>query len=157
MAGTTENQIGLFIATYEVGRELPGAPMLHLQLSVYTPEKKVTGIGHITQAIVSRHPFATSLYGSFSYLTVMPDQANVMVDALGLPLGAPPTSGLAAIAQLHMLLDPTWAHGVANFRYHDGAAWQELENVPARLVPPRQVGTGPDSIRLNGPAEHAKR
>lgn len=148
--GTTRAQdgtkAGLFVATYEISTGLAGAPTLHAQLSVYTPEKQVSGIGHITQALPTPPDFATKLDGSFTYLTVMPDDTHILVTLTGYPVVAwPPGGGIGPVllpnCEVRMLLDASWRTGPASFWYVDETGKHEIENATARLVEPETATT----------------
>lgn len=137
---------GLFVATYEISTGLAGAPTLHVQLSVYTPEKRVSGIGHITQALPKQPDFATKLDGSFTYLTVMPDETHILVTLTGYPIVTWPSGGgvgpvLLENCEVRVLLDASWRTGPASFWYVDETGRHEIENATARLVEPATAAT----------------
>jgi len=146
-----EENIGLFVAAYEIGTGPMGAPLLHLRIAVATPERTVTGACDITQATTPGSPrFAATVGGTFTYLGLMPPSPTfVVVHAIGYPLGTPPQSTLAPTFELDMLLDETWAGGVANFRYES----TRIDGAKVRLVTPATVADiGPAEITLDQPA-----
>lgn len=147
MAETTK--AGLFIAAYDVSNGLLGAPLVRLRLAVYTPARTITGIGTVTQDGPETKDFAVSLYGSYSYLVLLPPgPVNVVVGAFGLPLGTPRTSEIAGVAHLEMLLDEGWETGVATFRWHVDGVWNEIENARVTQVQPESI-TGAASGRID--------
>jgi hypothetical protein len=154
MPGTDKKLTGLFVAAYEISTGLAGAPTLHVHLVVDAPSKAVTGIGYLTQAVSPAPTYRTWYRGSFTYLTFMPNEENILVTAVGYPPGTLPIEPIAPNGDLRMALDASWTAGVATFRY-DG---HEIENATVRLVQPAIVaGTGPDRIELTKPKERAKR
>lgn len=121
---TTTTPVGLFIASYDITTGLMGAPTLHVQLSVYPPEKSVTGYGTISQAINPPPSFRTRLDGTYTYLTVMGPGSRLLVTLTGYPYGIWPPGGgggpvLLPNCELRMLLEESWQEGVASFWYLD--------------------------------------
>ena len=135
------NRTGLFIATYEIGKPMPGAPMFRLQMSVYTPDKTVTGLGHITQETNPPLNVVTQMNGTFTYMTVMPDNTHILVVLNGYPnVHMPPHGGIGPVLQpnadVRMVLNDDWKTGTATYRYQDAqGTWHEVENTPVTLVP----------------------
>lgn len=131
---------GLFIVCYEIGGSMPGAPQFKASLAVYTPGKTVTGIGHITQAVNPPLDEATSLHGTYTYMTVMPRNVHILVTAVGYPVvNWPPGAGIGPVllpnAELRMVLSENWQTGTASFKYQLGGNWQEVNDAPVRAVP----------------------
>ena len=126
---------GLFLARFEVGGEMPGAPLFTVQFAVYAPDQTLTGMGRITQAVNPPLDVPTKLQGDYTYMTVMPNLTHILVVANGEgPIGSTtPLSG--PNAQLRMVLDGDWQAGVANYRYvgADGT-WHEVTNAPVKQV-----------------------
>ncbi len=48
MNAITDTKTGLFLASFEIGKAMPGAQLLHLNLAVYTPGETVNGVAHLT-------------------------------------------------------------------------------------------------------------
>ena len=128
-------QVGLFPVGYTITTGLPGAPTLHVQLTVSTPDKRVTGIGHITQALEHPPQFVSDLGGSYTYLTVMPDVTHILVTLRGFPI----SPLLQPNCELSMLLDIAWKGGPASFWYVDGGPKQVIENATATLAAPPAI------------------
>jgi hypothetical protein len=134
----TKAGTGLFVAAYDISTGLAGAPTLHAQLSVYTPDKRVSGLGHVTQAVQRPPGFVTRFDGSYTYLTVMPKVTHVLLTLTGYPEFLPV---MQPNAEVRMLLDPTWRTGTATFWYADGTGRHEFENAKVRLVEPATIDT----------------
>lgn len=135
---------GLFLATWDIGGGKPGAPTFRLAATVDTVRKIVTGVCHMSQATLPPPEFTSNVSGDFSYLTVMPDITHILVVANGtgeyiLP---PPAIGTILDApnfRLRMVLNKDWRGGTANVSYlQSEKPWQELQNLPVRLVPNAQ-------------------
>lgn len=131
---------GLFIASYAIGGEMPGAPLFKLNLSIYTPGETVSGIGHITQAVNPPLDIATNLHGQFTYMCVMPHICHVLVTATGYPVIKWPHGGgigpvIPANSELRMVLSDDWKSGTANYKYMDNeGSWHEITNAPVQII-----------------------
>lgn len=131
---------GLFIATYNIGTGLDGAPNFHLGLAVNTVDKTVSGSGRITQAVNPPLDVRSNLNGTFTYMTVMPKQTHILVVATGTPaIQWPPGGGIGPVllpnVHLRMVLDSEWKSGTAYYKYQDeDGEWHELNDVPVKLV-----------------------
>jgi hypothetical protein len=133
--------VGLFLASYEIGSGMPGAPMLHVTMTVDTPGESIAGLSHVTQAVNPPLDVASRLSGDFTYMTVMPQRTSILVTATGYPqVSWPPHGGIGPVlpANLHlrMVLQDDWRAGTANVSYllADGSG-NSLTDVPVRLVP----------------------
>ena len=141
MSGKPRRKIGLFQVCYEIGKKMPGAPLLRLNLAVYTPEETVSGIGHITQATRPPLNIGVSLHGHYTYMCVMPRNCHILVTATGYPVNRWPLHGgvgpvLPASFDMKMILTEDWKSGTANFKYMDGRGkWHEIKDVPVKQVP----------------------
>lgn len=145
MSGTTttttdRSDVGLFIASYEIGTGLPGAPSFAVHLTVSTPAEHVTGQGRITQAVSPPVDVSTALDGDFTYMTVMPDTSSILVTLTGHPIvNWPPGGGIGPVilpnVQLRMVLTDDWSSGTANYKYlADDGTWRTVSNVPVRIT-----------------------
>lgn len=136
----TEIKAGLFIACYEIGGDKAGAPTFKVNLSVYTPEKTVSGIGVIDQAVNPPLHITSSLHGTFTYMCVMPKNCHIQVRLTGHPViswhqinGIGPV--IPANVEFIMVLTEDWKSGSANYSYLDkNGKWHEIENAPVKLV-----------------------
>ncbi len=132
-------KVGLFWACYEIGGQMPGAPLFKVNLGVYTPEEKVSGMGQITQTTNPPLDIPTHLVGEYSYMCVMPQNCHIFVKLTGFSIMPvpPPDGGMANITmpnvQLKMFLDGDWQKGVATYKYRDDKGnWHEIENAPVK-------------------------
>jgi hypothetical protein len=148
-----EESIGLFVAAYEIGTGLRGAPTLHLRLAVSAPDRTVSGVCTVTQATTpGGERFAATVSGTFALLGPLPAiPASVFVNAIGYPPGTPRESMPAPTFGLDMLLDERWNAGIANFRYLE----TRIDGAKVTLVQPRAVSEiHPSEIRLDQPSRH---
>ncbi|WP_106076448.1 DUF1842 domain-containing protein [Chromobacterium amazonense] len=131
-AGHTQD--ALFPVSYIITTGAPGAQTLTLTLLVNTVADTVVGFAKITQAIATQNPSATAYdaWGQYTYLTVMPpSDGRILITAQGNHGG--PHANSPSGFKIELLLDRTWAEGIANYSYDNGQAWINLENVPAHL------------------------
>jgi hypothetical protein len=130
---------GLFQACYQIGG-IPGGLLFRVNLVVYTPGETVTGIGEITQAINPPLDIKTKLEGTFTYMTIKPQQTHILVVITGYPIiNWPPSGGIGPVlypnVHLRMVLQNDWKSGVANYKYsNDGKTWQNITDAPVKLV-----------------------
>lgn len=136
-----EAMTGLFIVSYEIGGNMPGAPLFNVNFSVYTPGETVSGIGHITQSINPPLDIATNLSGQYTYMCVMPDSCHILINTLGYPIIKWPQGGgigpvIMPNVELRMVVGEDWKGGTANYKYQDGNGnWHEVTNAPVRMIP----------------------
>jgi len=130
------NNFGLFIVSYEITTGLLGAPTLRTNLVVSTPNKTVTGNGHVHNGSV--HPafeLDSKLNGEFTYMTVMPNNTHILVTANGTAF-TPPTQPIEIPnLKLRMVLEADWSAGTATFDYigADGQ-WVTIQNAKVTKV-----------------------
>ena len=140
MSEKSVNPTGLFIVSYEIGGEMPGAPLFTVKMSVYTPGETVSGIGHITQAINPPLDIPTNLNGQYTYMCVMPKNCHILVMATGTPIVKwPQGTGVGPVmatnCELRMVLTEDWKSGTANYKYMDANGnWHEITNAPVKII-----------------------
>ena len=145
MTTATEEKVGLFIASYRIGGDMPGAPTFTVNLSVYTPAKKVSGAGHITQAVNPPVNIGTRLEGEYTYMCVMPHNCHILVKATGYPIIKWPKHGgvgpvILPNAELWMVLEEDWSKGQAHYNYMDAEGnWHEVENATVEQIEPEKM------------------
>ena len=133
-------QTGLFPVCYQIGGDMPGAPLFKVSLTVYTPGKSVNGYGVITQATNPPLKVESKLSGDFTYMTVMPKNVHILVVLTGYPIlhwshhaGIGPVIG--PNVNLRMVLTEDWKSGTANYQYLDANGnWVNIENAPVKIV-----------------------
>jgi hypothetical protein len=131
---------GLFIASYEIGGHMAGAPLFRVNFSVYTPGETVSGIGHITQATNPPLNIGTNLHGQYTYMCVMPKSCHILVTATGYPIIKwPPFGGIGPVllpnTELKVVLTEDWKSGTATYKYVDNEGnWQEVTDAPVKMV-----------------------
>ncbi|MGL5814149.1 DUF1842 domain-containing protein [Aeromonas sp.] len=141
MNATTDTKTGLFLATFDIGKAIPGAPLLRLNLSVYTPGETLSGVAHLTQATNPPLDQASDVKGQYTYMCVMPKQCHVLVTAQGYPIIKwPQHAGIGPVIlpnfELRMVLSEDWKSGTANYKYQDNQQkWHEVKDAPVTLVP----------------------
>ena len=133
-SSTLSAPAGLFLARFEIGGQLPGAPLFSVTFTVYTPEQSLAGMGRITQAVNPPLDLATKLDGDFTYMTVMPDQTHVLVVATGYPVVKSGGGILPPNVHLRMVLEADWQSGTANYGYEVDGTWHEVTDAPVRQV-----------------------
>lgn len=141
MGNNVVTNVGLFIASFQIGGDKPGAPSFRINMCVYTPGETISGIGHITQAVNPPLDIPTNLQGQFTYMSVMPNNCHILVTATGTPIVKWPQGGgigpvLPINVDLRMVLTEDWKTGKANYKYQDSKGnWQEVTNAPVISIP----------------------
>ncbi|MDY6855858.1 MAG: DUF1842 domain-containing protein [Thermodesulfobacteriota bacterium] len=141
----SEVKVGMFIVSYEIGRNMSGAPLFKINFSVYTPAKTVAGIGHITQTTNPPLDIATNLHGQYTYMCVMPQTCQILITATGYPIiNWPQHGGVGPIIppniELRMVITEDWKSGTANYKYIDSnGIWQEITDAPVKVVPGKTI------------------
>ncbi len=143
-----ESPTGLFIVSYEIGGNMPGAPLFKVNFSVYTPAKRVTGLGHITQAINPPLDIGTNLQGQYTYMCVMPDTCHILITATGYPIIKWPQHGgvgpvIPPNSDLRMVVGDDWKSGTANYHYLDSkGGWHEITDAPVKMIQGKPIVEG---------------
>jgi len=133
-------ETGLFTACYNIGGQMPGAPLFHTSLAVNTPTESLSGMGRITQAVNPPLDIHTRLRGDFTYMTVMPKNTHILIVATGYPMVHWPShSGVGPVlppnVHLRMVLSENWKSGTANYSYQNPAGkWTNIRNAPVQMV-----------------------
>jgi hypothetical protein len=109
---------------------MPGAPLLTVTMTVSTPQRTLTGMGRIMQAVNPPLDLTTKLDGDYTYMTVMPNESHILVVANGYP--ALPV--LQPNLQLRMVLKADWQTGTASYRYEVDGVWHDVEGAPVKQV-----------------------
>ena len=138
----SNDQTGLFIAAYNIGNGSAGGVNLQIHLAVNSVNKTVSGKAHLSQATSTPLDVTSSLHGTFSYMTVMPDNSHIQLRIVGYPeIKWPSYAGIGPVIlpnlDIHMVLDDDWKTGSAGFAYLDTfGQWQHLENEKVELIKP---------------------
>jgi hypothetical protein len=124
--------IGLFHVKY-ITSGPPGAPILHLDLLVNTPNKTITGWATVTAALA--HPILVScpVVGVYSVMTVMPKITHIQLKLHGVVLG---DGNLAAAEPASALLE---ALAVLNDSWSTGEVQYTYLNHPKQIEQPIQI------------------
>lgn len=145
-AQAADNAVGLFLACYQVGGNMPGAPAVNLHLAVNTPAQSVNGAGMITQATNPPLHESTSVSGNYSVMTVMPNNTHIQVRLTGYPpVNWPPNGGIGPVIPANldmiMVLTKDWKGGDAQYQYRSGltADWTKIASAPVKQVPCNQA------------------
>jgi hypothetical protein len=131
----------VFAGSWEVGTNLPGAPLLRLDLTlVTTPPTSVTGHARITQAISPPLDQVSRVTGEFHTIATPTDTLHI-VTLQGYPLVVwPPHSGIGPVLlpnlDARLILSNTWRDGTASYRYTTtpGGEWHTVDSVPVTYV-----------------------
>lgn len=131
-------RVGLFPLSLDIGNQMPGAPHARLTLGVYTPAETVSGLVLITQATNPPLEVASNVTGTYTYMTVMPNDTHILIVLTGYPVVKwPQQGGIGPVLQpnfeARIVLDKSWREGVANYKYQDNDGnWHEVQNVPVK-------------------------
>ncbi|MFJ4349141.1 DUF1842 domain-containing protein [Pseudomonas sp. NPDC089401] len=124
--------VGLFPVSYLIGNNQPGAQRLQLDLLVFTPDRTVNGAAQLSQTTNPPLDLHLDVWGSYSYLTVLPpSQGKILVTVQGNQGG--PHANSPVQFKFRALLDQNWQHGVADYEYYNGQRWVSVDNVPVTL------------------------
>ncbi|HEX8173530.1 MAG TPA: DUF1842 domain-containing protein [Pyrinomonadaceae bacterium] len=129
---------GAFLVNYRIGNSMPGAPSFTVNLVVSAPNKTVNGAGEITQAVNPPLNVPTHLSGEYTYMTVMPNNSNILVTLRGMGPINPIQPLVANNTRMWLILSKDWKSGTANYEYRygkDSSTWQTVEGVPVTLIP----------------------
>jgi hypothetical protein len=134
------NGAGLFLASWRIGRAMPGGVQFFLAATVDTVRKVVHGVCRDIQAIHPPSGFDSEVSGDYSFLTVMPDRSRILLVANGAHNFVLPPPAIGTVhqpnLQLRAVLSSDWQSGTAYLRYSlDGTSWEELQDVPMAIVP----------------------
>jgi hypothetical protein len=137
---------GTFLACYQIGNDMPGAPLFTVHLIVSTPNEAVNGMGEVTQTTNPPLDLSTKLTGNFTYMTVMPQNTHILVTLTGYPnVHWSPSWGIGPVllpnTTLQMVLTDDWKSGTANFTYTDENGSQTITNVPVKSIPCNMLGS----------------
>jgi hypothetical protein len=132
---------GLFIQSYEIRTGLLGAPAFEVHLAVNIPQKSVTGQGVVSNnSVQPPMEIHSNLSGDFTYMTVMPDNTHILINATGYPnVNFPPNAGIGPVilpnTKFTMVLESNWKKGTANFSYIDEKGnWNEIKDAKVTAV-----------------------
>ena len=121
---------GLFLVSYHVGTEAPGALSLTLALAVDTVRERVTGAAQLFQATSPPLDIRYDVGGEFADL----DGSNrISVKLAGSEKLEPHAGGLLGI-DVKMTLSKDWKSGEATYRYRKGAEMITVGPVPVRQI-----------------------
>ncbi|WP_353571134.1 DUF1842 domain-containing protein [Candidatus Albibeggiatoa sp. nov. BB20] len=141
-----DNQVAVFPVCYEISNNVPGAPVLRLDLLVNAPNSTITGYAKVSQAIQAP-PVESKLRGEYVVHTLFPNVSQIkFVIATGYPNINWPSGLRRDIVifpnlELNMVLHNGWQSGTASYSYtHDGlptndSKWIYVTDIPAKSVP----------------------
>lgn len=117
----TQDKTGLFLVSYKVTTPAIGSPELILKLTVNTPDRRLSGSGHISSA--STNPpldVRSDVRGSYGEI-IFGANTQIAITATGYPpFHMPPGGGIGPVIlpnlELHMLME-SWESGNATYRY----------------------------------------
>ena len=125
---------GLFIANYQIGESIPGGIIFQVNLIINAVTKNVYGCGDITQATNPPLDVRTKLTGDYTYMTVMPNNTHILINATGYP-DSNSTQNTANV-ELHIVLESDWQSGVANYKYRtdQSSSYKEVTNAKVKFI-----------------------
>jgi hypothetical protein len=139
-AAAQANNVGLFLAQYQITTPGVGGPVFTLHMTVNTPNATVQGAGNITQTTNPPLNIGTRLNGNFTYMTVMPKITHILVTATGYPIvDFPPHAGIGPVlmpnTQLRMVLEGDWKSGTADYQYLTSTGeWHSVEGAKVKAI-----------------------
>ncbi|QCI97349.1 DUF1842 domain-containing protein [Agrobacterium larrymoorei] len=111
----------------------PGAPVLDLRLTVYTPKKQITGLAEVTQATNPPLDVKSHVTGDYTYETVIGQGSKIRIDLQGWPeLVWPVKGGIGPVVPENfyatLVLDTDYSEGEIHYGYRTGltGAWHEV-------------------------------
>lgn len=118
----------------------PGAPVVELLLTIYTPKQQVTGLSEVTQATNPPLDLKSHVNGNLIYETVIGPGSKIRIDLTGWPeLVWPVHGGVGPVIpeNFHatLLLDPDFSEGTIKYGYRTSlsGAWHEITQ-PIKVV-----------------------
>src|ERR1700754_1693964 len=122
----TSAPVGTYVVKLVVGREEPGAPILHLDLLVEAATGKIAGHGQITQAIAPPKGVikVNNITGTVQDFTLPPLSRHVTLKG---SFGEPPTGIILGFSATLLLNENEWT-GRGTFRYGN----HTVTDVPVR-------------------------
>ncbi|HEX2572596.1 MAG TPA: DUF1842 domain-containing protein [Polyangia bacterium] len=139
MSTQIADKSGLFLAKYNIGTGMMGAPDFQVVLTVNTVDKEVNGMGRITQAVNPPVDVRTRIDGRYFEPIQVRDVPMIQVSLTGYPVLHAPSVGRIGIVllpnvYLSMMLSADWKSGTASYRYHGAdEQWHEVSGVPVKL------------------------
>lgn len=141
--------VGMFVVTYQIGDDKPGAPALNISLVVSTPNQAISGIGRLFQSGNPPLDLHSNLQGHYSVMCIMPENCHIQIILTGYSImNWPGYGGEKPVFQPNMkilmvVLTEDWQSGSATFAYLDTAGqWHEVEGAPVRKI----SGTAPADL-----------
>lgn len=127
--GLLQQQVGLFIGSWEAGLGMLGSARLTLDLTFNAPRHTVSGYGHVSQPVSPPLEIDSQLTGDYTIVTIM-DEPHVVINMTGYPVGP---SIMEPNMVVHMVLDGGWQAGTCTFKYRSpGGEWHEVEDAPVK-------------------------
>lgn len=123
MADTQAHQDGLFLLQLQ-SSGAPGAPIVKLSLTVYTPGQKVTGFAEVTQATNPPLDVRSHVTGNLIYETVSGPGSKIRIDLDGWPeIHWPKDGGVGPVIPENfkaiIVLEPDYSAGTIEFQYRN--------------------------------------
>lgn len=140
LAPAEAQPVGMFLGCFQVGGHMPGAPAVNLHLGFNAPAQSVSGVGQVTQAVNPPLNIASNVTGTYTYMTVMPNNTHIQVRLSGtppvyFPSGAGIGPAVPANLEMIMVLAKDWAAGDAQYQYRNGLGdWVKIESAPVKQI-----------------------
>lgn len=132
----SENNVntGLFPVNYFIqpkvaSQPLLGAPVMNLRLLVNAPEKTISGIASVFQAVSPPLNVVSNVHGTWSYMATM-SSTHILLVAEGqgpthiLIHGVPQ---LVENLKLRASVEKDWQSGICNYEYLYKGEWHQVE------------------------------
>jgi len=135
----SDQKSGLFIISLASEGTPPGSPHLHLNLAVYTPEKRITGWGELTQPVSPPLHRSFEVSGHYVYLTVIPvENSHILLKLIGYEVVPPLELATRKVVLVgDVVLSNDWHAGIAHISYLDNAGeWRKVDLKVAKVAPP---------------------
>lgn len=129
---TNDTDVGLFLVTYDVVHEMPGAPNLKLSMTVNTVTHEINGMANITQALKNPDVMSCKVSGEFREISDV-NGVNYTVHLTGFGLGI---VNMTPILEVGLTLVGGWEDGTGEFSYRPSVfgPWQHVTGATVTRV-----------------------
>ncbi|MFB6456404.1 DUF1842 domain-containing protein [Chitinophaga sp. Hz27] len=131
------SKTGLFVVQFQIGKEVPGAPELHLSLTVNTVTHQVRGLGNVSQTTNPTLQLPTYVKGNYFISPLLPPaEYPITVQLTGWPAETNPLSTIVLYpnTEIFMHVNESWTAGVCSYKYELNGRWHPVPDVPVKII-----------------------